>query len=132
MTPQDVAPRAGAWIETATHASCTTLTGRSRLVQARGLKHCGDGGVVGAQPSRLVQARGLKLGYVLKGEQQTRSRLVQARGLKLLLLWGEALHDQVAPRAGAWIETWDSQNSRQSMRSRLVQARGLKRRRATR
>ena len=80
---ETVAPHAGAWIETA----------RASLI------------AVSVTRSRLTQARGLKLLESAISRQSAESRLTQARGLKQLVMGKDGLVDQVAPHAGAWIET---------------------------
>ncbi len=54
------------------------------------------------------------------------SRLMQARGLKQSPVAGHAQPAEVAPHAGAWIETAVSVAADSAARSRLMQARGLK------
>ena len=78
-----VAPRAGAWIETGTTWTCICVPFVSRPARARGLKH-------NEAPRRPCNARGLK----------HRQHVV----------FGWIV--DVAPRAGAWIETCDSNHSR--------------------
>jgi len=100
-----VAPRAGAWIETWSQAFAVVQQSASRLVRARGLKLQIESPLRARTPSRLVRARGLKrelkgLGYIIDA-----SRLVRARGLKLQRRDCCAHAWAVAPRAGAWIET---------------------------
>jgi len=61
-------------------------------------------GWVISMPSRPVRARGLKLVGVGLAAEVAGSRPVRARGLKLARYMAPA-GDDVAPRAGAWIET---------------------------
>ena len=84
-----VAPHAGAWIETA-HVAARCCPSWSRLTQARGLKH---------------------LPY-FSSAIFTRSRLTQARGLKRFSFPDHVPVQEVAPHAGAWIETVDELKSR--------------------
>ena len=150
IRPQDVAPHAGAWIETVVHAggrkdrsvaphagawietparSARSGAGRlsrltqarglklsssrrlrawyteSRLTQARGLKRVTWGCSVGGGTSRLTQARGLKRGDPAANTVRPGSRLTQARGLKRRDGDRRGRAHDVAPHAGAWIET---------------------------
>jgi len=99
---QLVAPPAGAWIETgvADQESNTLL---SRPLRARGLKLLIGQGIIFRPPSRPLRARGLKplstTHFLL-----SMSRPLRARGLKLPG-GGRMNESQVAPPAGAWIET---------------------------
>ncbi len=99
-----VAPRAGAWIETNAFLTYQYPLPASRLVQARGLKPPIRKNQTIGSVSRLVQARGLKLAYWSPIISLGKSRLVQARGLK------RDIRPSVLGRPA----------------SRLVQARGLK------
>src|SRR5690554_1623376 len=54
------------------------------------------------------------------------SRLTQARGLKRLASQLRHEAEQVAPHAGAWIETVKPRRTLSKPKSRLTQARGLK------
>ena len=74
------------------------------------------------KPSRLTQARGLKrVGVDLVGQRRS-SRLTQARGLKHARVAVAVVFVDVAPHAGAWIETrsgcgeWRRSGSRASRR----------------
>ena len=79
-----VAPYAGAWIETTPGRTSAQNGYASRLTQARGLKHHRD----------------------WQRDQRLGSRLTQARGLKPPP-FGILEHlGNVAPYAGAWIETY--------------------------
>src|SRR5437899_1582706 len=77
----------------------------SRPVRARGLKQ--RPGLVHdfIDRSRPVRARGLKLVGVVAVAYWTLSRPVRARGLKRNHRNHITVIGQVAPRAGAWIET---------------------------
>jgi len=99
-----VAPRAGAWIETACRLRLDPQA-MSRPVRARGLK---------LAPYELLN------GY--------RSRPVRARGLKPDITLSPEEQLEVAPRAGAWIETRLAQGCSVTLPSRPVRARGLKQR----
>src|SRR5438270_312811 len=79
---ETVAPHAGAWIETLRHGQ----HGRN-------------------SQSRLTQARGLKLAAGTKRAGLAVSRLTQERGLKQQFQDQFQLQFDVAPHAGAWIET---------------------------
>ena len=100
----DVAPRAGAWIETYKDwARCIAL--KSRPVRARGLKPKQAYYNGFDRLSRPVRARGLKLVMKEITDLATRSRPVRARGLKQPQAGPDLVIGPVAPRAGAWIET---------------------------
>ena len=77
-----VAPRAGAWIETLM-LCCRKLVGRSLPARERGSKPSADRAIVAGETSLPARERGSK-----------RSKLSTRE-----------VHDGVAPRAGAWIET---------------------------
>src|SRR5690606_29844182 len=122
-----VAPRTGAWIETASIQAKRLFALTSPLVQGRGLKHRTTHAHFAKYTSPLVQGRGLKLDKKRQVDCRRRSPLVQGRGLKLVepgrrgdglaspLVQGRGLKRQVfradhlsgfvAPRTGAWIET---------------------------
>ena len=77
----------------------------SRPVRARGLK---PGRIFQESfifPSRPVRARGLKPEPILATLDTQQSRPVRARGLKRGQSMGAQQRHDVAPRAGAWIET---------------------------
>jgi hypothetical protein len=99
----DVAPHAGAWIETGS-AGWKVRLYESPLTQGRGLKHppLSDRGVKCESP--LTQGRGLK---------RFLSEYIQRVG------W-------VAPHAGAWIETGSAGWKVRLYESPLTQGRGLK------
>ncbi len=119
-----VAPHAGAWIETKRQL-VDLLEEESPLMQGRGLKHvvievgCGFGW------SPLMQGRGLKRAKCPGDQVLGLSPLMQGRGLKPL---GHQLpkREQVAPHAGAWIETNPALCELQRHASPLMQGRGLK------
>ena len=76
--------------------------------------------------SRPTRARGLKLlgdGLLLL---LLRSRPTRARGLKLAAGFPVRIYDQVAPYAGAWVETIPFTTGAQKTWSRPTRARGLK------
>ena len=121
-----VAPRAGAWIET-DNASCTAAWNTShpvrvrglkpRLfpvphwlpashpVRVRGLKHLKIAVNDRQRQSHPVRVRGLKLSVFAMSPREYSSHPVRVRGLKPFLNPSKARGHQVAPRAGAWIET---------------------------
>ena len=121
---EKVAPRAGAWIETFP----SSLTTHPSLVAPRAgawieTRWGRDWG--GWTTSRPARARGLKPRCTLPYPPASRSRPARARGLKqsttpYWMGWG------VAPRAGAWIETFSLPTSHPSPSSRPARARGLK------
>jgi len=100
-----VAPHAGAWIETPPNQSNYTSACRSRPMRARGLKRacCRQGRWL--RLSRPMRARGLKLTPEQKREFVIKSRPMRARGLKLVNAKYFLAEVPVAPHAGAWIET---------------------------
>ena len=78
-----VAPHAGAWVETALVTNGHPSVRGSRPMRARGLKH--------SEPDQEAGTR--------------RSRPMRARGLKHDKLCDLQATPQVAPHAGAWVET---------------------------
>ena len=101
-----VAPRAGAWIETDHRVTCHGVGSGSPLAQGRGSKPASDVDALAAVRSPLAQGRGSK------------------RSIDRLSLddrW------RVAPRAGAWIETCEPRARQRRIRSPLAQGRGSKR-----
>ena len=78
----NVAPRAGAWVET------------SPVVMVRN-----------SAMSHPVRVRGLKLYDPKTGKKLTLSHPVRVRGLKRDVSRNNSLCNRVAPRAGAWVET---------------------------
>ena len=100
-----VAPRAGAWIETITPPPLY-------------LKTC---------LSHPVRVRGLKLLSMLLVVALIRSHPVRVRGLKLTPEELNDIRHDVAPRAGAWIETLAPIGNRHAVSaSHPVRVRGLK------
>ena len=102
------------------------LLPRSRPVRARGLKLCWVQCATHRAPSRPVRARGLKLTRTRRAPNALKSRPVRARGLKRQIVVGCPESVQVAPRAGAWIETLPATELAGPSTSRPVRARGLK------
>ncbi len=104
-----VAPRAGAWIETATRKD-----GRNTATVApragAWIETCRDCPPLQPWASRPVRARGLKRFQRGILRLRERSRPVRARGLKPFAVM-IMLPLDVAPRAGAWIETAQSAES---------------------
>ena len=99
-----VAPLAGAWIETL--LSCVSVVYiLSRPSRARGLKPSGLLCLHQLARSRPSRARGLKPVSTALIFKVAVSRPSRARGLKQLMLLTGQLMWQVAPLAGAWIET---------------------------
>ena len=80
---REVAPRAGAWIET-------------EIRRAR---------PAGGYLSHPVRVRGLKLALISEESKKEASHPVRVRGLKPLCCGTRPVETCVAPRAGAWIET---------------------------
>ena len=103
-----VAPHAGAWIETpisqkllfnlcvAPHAGAWIETQVARLHER----------VAKSPPTR---GRGLKQPPHFRWHDDALSPPTRGRGLKLLLTWKRKNNHQVAPHAGAWIETTRAQ-----------------------
>ena len=98
-----VAPLAGAWIE--------TFASRKRQPTSA------------SRPSR---ARGLKPSVFFSSYMAARSRPSRARGLKHLKQQRKMIEQEVAPLAGAWIETVNLSQAWLSIQSRPSRARGLK------
>ncbi len=104
LPAEHVAPHAGAWIETGVFPRSGLQRG-SRPMRARGLKPVKSHSKSTALSSRPMRARGLK---PMEGDFygiSAPSRPMRARGLKQLLLKVRPKCKQVAPHAGAWIET---------------------------
>ncbi len=79
---------------------------RSRPARARGLKLARPGTLLSHRASRPARARGLKLVCLAPSWLHDVSRPARARGLKLHILILVISRSKVAPRAGAWIETF--------------------------
>src|SRR5438309_1714407 len=105
FTRRAVAPRAGAWIETKSSRD-SVRAASSPLVQGRGLKHRGLLREPVVLLSPLVQGRGLKRVEGRQSSDRGMSPLVQGRGLKHRVGRADRIPPRVAPRAGAWIETY--------------------------
>ena len=124
----EVAPHAGAWIETAAAPETTSEKCRSRPTRARGLKQsttCAPPLMAAVAPhagawietrlscvcraswcrSRPTRARGLKHPTDTTRAPLSRSRPTRARGLKPAQWHISSGSVLVAPHAGAWIET---------------------------
>jgi len=84
-----------------------TQTIGSRPARARGLKHTLPSIVSNMYRSRPARARGLKLLRIFPVVRRDESRPARARGLKHRVRDRILQEAQVAPRAGAWIETYD-------------------------
>ena len=101
----NVAPPAGAWIETSPKGIPSDGRGPSHPLRVRGLKHTGVSSYPRVLLSHPLRVRGLKLTTVLGANPPLPSHPLRVRGLKQDIV-GEA--EQlviVAPPAGAWIET---------------------------
>jgi len=100
-----VAPRAGAWIETCLERSGIVNTLTSPLAQGRGLKLSFSVFLAPRKLSPLAQGRGLKQSngsiqfYIIKVAPRAGAWIETFRVYVL------AATQKVAPRAGAWIET---------------------------
>src|SRR5208337_1422317 len=102
-----VAPRAGAWIETCQLPLTKRHCAASRPARARGLKRVLIDLCRLALASRPARARGLKRFDPTAALTHTASRPARARGLKRTGRGTKGSGDRlVAPRAGAWIETF--------------------------
>ena len=102
---QCVAPHAGAWIETLHSSPCLINSDTSRPTRARGLKPLATGMMLPMRGSRPTRARGLKHFLHLCSPLPYLSRPTRARGLKPLPARLGLCPKRVAPHAGAWIET---------------------------
>ena len=103
--PMRVAPRAGAWIETRrTSGSCTGTKVAPRA--GAWIETCAPQRVCPATGSPRARGRGLKLTKLRTSEGAAESPPARGRGLKLFDREAPLLDRLVAPRAGAWIETW--------------------------
>ena len=80
---REVAPHAGAWVETPTTAARPTPSSRS-------------------PPTR---GRGLKLRHAVAGSMVVESPPTRGRGLKRKRYNWTMVNQHVAPHAGAWVET---------------------------
>ncbi len=121
-----VAPRVGAWIETSILHN-VTIGNRSRPVWARGLKRWIDAFRSAECQSRPVWARGLK--HHGGGKQYNPSVVAPRVGAWIETSWRPSLvklRSSVAPRVGAWIETTNLDYRLEYRPSRPVWARGLK------
>ena len=120
----NVAPRAGAWIETSVILSVGPIAS-SHPVRVRGLKQA----LRALQPvlllSHPVRVRGLKHQVPRMRPIKLLSHPVRVRGLKPMPQPLAQLLD-VAPRAGAWIETFCKSACYSYSRSHPVRVRGLK------
>ena len=85
----NVAPRAGAWVET-----------RPRMDTYQTLR------------SHPVRVRGLKLMAGIVAGLTYPSHPVRVRGLKQISIMPAKPCQKVAPRAGAWVETYDPETGR--------------------
>ena len=101
---RSVAPHAGAWIETP-QVEAPARNSVSLLMQERGLKLFRAVAPDRRGRSLLMQERGLKHHHVRMIPTKTRSLLMQERGLKREAAQVIQGLQDVAPHAGAWIET---------------------------
>ena len=99
-----VAPHAGAWIETSDRLPCP-YPHTSLPTRERGLKL--DHGDRGHRPimSLPTRERGLKRAIEADAGLDPQSLPTRERGLKLAERLSLLIRDEVAPHAGAWIET---------------------------
>ncbi|HAW6257674.1 TPA: hypothetical protein JMF69_001659 [Legionella pneumophila] len=102
---RDVAPRAGAWIETTIVCHHPARRKKSRPVRARGLKHIKRLRKELAERSRPVRARGLKRTYESLNWKCQRVAPRAGAWIETMTVWDVKSVINVAPRAGAWIET---------------------------
>ena len=77
-----VAPHAGAWIETGSNSPTTSFPGRSPLMRGRGLKHYFANPSTSRRKSPLMRGRGLKQPLRRAHGKDRRSPLMRGRGLK--------------------------------------------------
>ena len=101
----NVAPRVGAWIETGCPL-LQVLLSRSHPVWVRGLKLPQHFGAKTACVSHPVWVRGLKHSISKNSPLPHLSHPVWVRGLKHLFKIRQFYGRLVAPRVGAWIETY--------------------------
>ena len=125
----EVAPRAGAWIETSTDALCHAAVTRVAPRAGAWIETSSERGMPYARAtSPLAQGRGSKPSYAGRLSHLRRSPLAQGRGSKPPHARADgAQRRAVAPRAGAWIETsLDTATMHASAASPLAQGRGSK------
>ena len=104
VRPPQVAPRAGAWIETIT-CFYKFFFVESPLARGRGLKPRHSTALRGHTPSPLARGRGLKLKFgVITGCAHSVAPRAGA-WIETYMFIRPRTFPQVAPRAGAWIET---------------------------
>ena len=100
-----VAPHAGAWIETSRILTLSPIAWWSPLTQGRGSKPPPPPLPRPETTSPLTQGRGSKLLSLLSPHSLRVSPLTQGRGSKPYRRGGKGYAAKVAPHAGAWIET---------------------------
>ena len=100
-----VAPRVGAWIETAKYSVCPSAS-TSHPVWVRGLKPYNMLHNLHFARSHPVWVRGLKHSEYGSVPSILQSHPVWVRGLKPHMAITLAMLAAVAPRVGAWIETF--------------------------
>ena len=120
-----VAPRVGAWIETATHIG-QFLDMMSHPVWVRGLKPLSVLFTSILRPSHPVWVRGLKLSapHLLYKPLYVAPRV--GAWIETAALDISPNDSEVAPRVGAWIETIFPRKSSKCLTSHPVWVRGLK------
>ena len=123
---QNVAPRAGAWIETV-HCAGAWRGAKGRPSRRGVDRNTPARKSVSSALSPLAQGRGSKLELRSSATICPLSPLAQGRGSKHCPLRKSNIGARVAPRAGAWIETFFARGNRRSRWSPLAQGRGSKR-----
>ena len=104
-SPLAVAPHAGAWIETESSGPLPCSLVESPPTRGRGLKLVSFLEYYSVSQSPPTRGRGLKLARARAGVPVYMSPPTRGRGLKHGLRQVIEKIDQVAPHAGAWIET---------------------------
>ena len=98
----------GAWIETR-RIMRNVAAMQSHPVWVRGLKLDDEVNVLSAVKSHPVWVRGLKPTNFVDYKTQSSSHPVWVRGLKLAMRCRHRRFVYVAPRVGAWIETYQDE-----------------------
>ena len=121
----DVAPLAGAWIETVYKISRVNRI-ESHPSRVRGLKHRHTSllsSFIASHPSRVRGLKPLCQSSLLDFQKSHPSRV---RGLKLVISYVDVGRGAVAPLAGAWIETSAMGEKVYQILSHPSRVRGLK------
>ena len=126
-TCAQVAPHAGAWIETPFSRAAAAFFS-SRPTRARGLKHTSSPFTTPFRRSRPTRARGLKLAPVSTHTSSSSVAPHAGAWIETSQVTASPSKLSVAPHAGAWIETKEELQAGDAITmSRPTRARGLKR-----